>query len=429
MNKFEKLTKKLNVQIDTLPIIDSHEHLSPDPDGTWPQFDLCDLIFHNLNADLTSAGMPGVGTHAQTPWPAETTDCSIKWKSIRQYVTNIANMASFKGLLLGLKELHNFPYNMIDDSNWAMLNEQVVAAYQKKDWIDYVLKEKCNMKAAIIDMDTIEMDRDYFFPAIKLDYFMMSGLDPAKRKYIESKHDVKITSFEDFMSCLHSAFEEYVEGGAVAIKSVAAYYRSLFYQEVARAEVEKMFKLSSDRITPDMEKSFQNFVMHEICSLTEKKGLPIQFHTGKLAWNFRNIEDTKPTHLINLLQKYRQLRFDLFHGGYPYTGEFGIIANTFPNAYLDINGLSWTSLEVTKRCLSEWIEMVPQNKILWGADSYRVLEGVLGQLLYFKKILSEVLAQKVYDGYFDENFALEIAEKILFKNALNFFSLQERIEI
>ena len=104
--------------------------------------------------------------------------------------------------------------------------------------------------------------------------------------------------------------------------------------------------------------------------------MPIQFHTGKLAWNFRNVEDTKPTHLTNLLQKYRNLRFDLFHGGLPYTSEFDILVNNFPNAYLDVNGLSWTSHVVTKRCLSEWIEIVPQNKILWGADSYRVLEGV-----------------------------------------------------
>ena len=178
-----------------------------------------------------------------------------------------------------------------------------------------------------------------------------------------------------------------------------------------------------------MEKTFQDFVMNEICRLTEKSNLPIQFHTGKLAWNFQTVENTNPVHLTSLMQKYPRLKFDIFHGGIPYTGEFGVLANNFPNAFLDINGMLWTSFSITKRCVHEWIEMVPQNKILWGADSYRVLEGVLGQLLYFKKILSEVLAEKVYDGYFDEDFALEIAGKILYKNALNFFSLQERIEI
>ena len=163
-----KLSERLRMAIDTFPVISTHEHLGPDPDGAWPQFDLCDLFFHVLNADLTAAGMPGIGSHAQTPWPPDTTDAAIKWKAIQPYLKNIHNMASFKGLLLGLKKIHDFPHNTIDDSNWAILNEQVVAAYQRDDWIDYVLREKCNLKAAIVDMDTVTMDRDYLFPAIKL---------------------------------------------------------------------------------------------------------------------------------------------------------------------------------------------------------------------------------------------------------------------
>lgn len=429
MTKIEKLTERFRALIDTFPIVDSHEHLGPDPDGSWPKFDLCDLIFHNLNPDLTASGMPGIGTHAQTPWPLNTTDVSIKWKTISPYMKNITNMASYKGFLLGLKELHNFPYSTIDDSNWAMLNEQIVAVYQQDNWVDFVLKEKCNIKAAIIDMDTVIMDRDYFFPSIKLDYIMMSGLSPKGRKFLEEKHNIKIKSFEDFVDLLHAMFKEYVKKGAVAIKSVAAYYRTIEYNDATAGEAKRIFNLPFKKVTPDMVKTFQDFVMNEICGLTEKSGLPIQFHTGKLAWNFQTLKNTNPVHLTNLLQKYPRLKFGIFHGGIPYTGEFGALANNFPNSFLDINGMLWTSFSITKRCLHEWIEMVPQNKILWGADSYRVLEGVLGQLLYFKKILSEVLAEKVYDGYFNEDFALEIAEKILYKNALNFFSLQESIEI
>ena len=185
MTNFAKLLERIHSAINNIPVIDSHEHLGPDPDGSWPQFDLCDLIFHILNADLNSAGMPGIGTHAQTPWPLNTTDVSIKWKTISPYMKNITNMASYKGFLLGLKELHNFPYNTIDDSKWAMLNEQVTAAYKQDNWVDFVLKEKCNIKAAIVDMDTIELDRDYLFPSIKLDYFMMSGLSTKGRKFLE----------------------------------------------------------------------------------------------------------------------------------------------------------------------------------------------------------------------------------------------------
>jgi len=428
MHTNKKIFERLSAAIDKMPAIDAHDHLSPDSDGTWPQFDLCDLLFHNLNSDLTAGGMPGIGTHAQTPWNPDITDPAIKWKTLSPYMKQIENLASYKGLLLGIKALHDFTYRAIDDHNWAMLNEQVTAAYRRNDWVDYVLNEKCHIKAAIIDMDTVHTDRDYFFPAIKLDYIMMGGLSPTSRKNLEKKHDASIQTFDDFLTLLHRAFDEYLAGGAVAIKSVAAYYRSLFYREVTKPEAQKIFNMPFDNITPEMAKSFQDFVIHQICQLTEKSGLPIQFHTGKLAWNFQNVEQTNPNHLTNLLQKYRQLRFDLFHGGLPYGDEFGILVNNFPNAYLDLNGLSWTSFAVTKRYLSEWLEMTPQNKILWGADSYRVLEGVLGQLLYFKRILAEVLAQKIEDGYFDEDSALELAEKILYKNVCDFFALGDKIK-
>jgi len=54
---------------------------------------------------------------------------------------------------------------------------------------------------------------------------------------------------------------------------------------------------------------------------------------------------------------------------------------------------------------------------------------VVGQVIYFKKILSEVLAEKVNDGYFDEESALLISKNILYKNAHSLFGLQDKINL
>ncbi len=426
MNELVKLQEKILTDVTNMPIIDSHDHLGPDENGIIPEFDLCDLIFHNLNSDLINAGMPGIGTHAQTPWPSESNDPFVKWHAINNYLKNIENLTSYKVLLSGIKELYDFPYQSISDSNWEMLNEQVTSAYKNKDWTDFVLKDKCKIIAVIIDMNTIQMDRNYFFPAVKLDYIMMGGLNPKSREKIETKHNTKIRKFEDFVELIHTVFENYRKAGAVAIKSAAAYYRSIKYDIVSFKEAQEIFDTDYNELNGEMEEKFQNFVMHEIMKLVNEKEMPIQIHTGKLAWNFQTIKNTNPVHLTDLLQKYRLAKFDLFHGGLPYANEFGILANNFPNVYLDLNGLMWTSLIITKKYLSEWIEMVPQNKILWGADSFRVLEGVVGQVGYFKKILSDVLADKIAQGYFDEEFALEFARKILYKNAQKFFVLSEK---
>lgn len=427
VTNFAKLLERVHSAINNIPVIDSHEHLGPDQDGSWPQFDLCDLIFHILNSDLISAGMPGIGTHAQTPWPQGTRDTAKKWSVVAPYMRNIENMVSYQALLRGFKAVYDFPYVNINDDNWAMLNEQIVAAYQREDWIDYVLREKGNIRAAVVDMDTLSTGKDYLFPAMKMDFLMMQGVDPEGTKKLEKRFDVSLSTFRDLLDLIRSVFLQFKEGGAVAIKSVAAYYRTIDYTDVAEATARDIFDKGLQNISQDEKKILQDFVMNEICRLTAESGLPIQFHTGKLAWNFQFIENTNPVHLTVLMKKYPGLRFDIFHGGIPYTGEFGVLANNYPNAYLDINGMQWTSLEISRRCLSEWLEMVPQNKILWGADSYRVYEGALGQVLYFREILSGVLTDKVHSGLYEFDFAIELAKKILFENVTNFFSLQERI--
>ena len=50
-------------------------------------------------------------------------------------------------------------WTYIDNNNWSMLNEQVVTAYQREDWIDHVLTEKGGIRAAVVDMDTLYAGR------------------------------------------------------------------------------------------------------------------------------------------------------------------------------------------------------------------------------------------------------------------------------
>ncbi|MDD5764669.1 MAG: amidohydrolase family protein [Candidatus Marinimicrobia bacterium] len=427
MKKQSDIYADIKAVVDALPIYESHDHFAPNPDGEWPKFDLCDILFHNLNSDLTVSGMPGIGSHAATPWPQGTTDSVKKWKVVGPYMRNIENMVSYLGLLRGFKAVYDFPYVNIDDENWAMLNEQIVAAYKREDWIDYVLREKGNIQVAVVDMDTLSTDRDYLIPSMKMDFLMMQGTDPEGIKRLEKRFGVSLRTFQDLLDLIRSVFKQFKEGGAVAIKSVAAYYRTINYADVDEVTAKCIFDKGLKNITPNEKKILQDFVMNEICRLTEESDLPIQFHTGKLAWNFQFIENTNPNNLTTLMRKYPKLKFDVFHGGIPYTSEFGVLANNYPNAYLDINGMQWTSLDLSRRCLSEWIEMVPQNKIMWGADSYRVYEGALGQTLYFREILAGVLADKVQSGLYDFNFAIALAKKIMYENVADFFALQDRM--
>ncbi|NIP40594.1 MAG: hypothetical protein GTN39_03670, partial [Candidatus Aenigmarchaeota archaeon] len=107
---------------------------------------------------------------------------------------------------------------------------------------------------------------------------------------------------------------------------------------------------------------------------------------------------------------------------YPFASEIGVFANNFSHVYVDACFLPLISPTMTRETLSEWLELIPSNKILWGGDC-RSVEMAYGAILYIRELLLEVLSEKIQRTYFDEDEALEIALKILRENAIELYGL------
>jgi uncharacterized protein len=158
--------------------------------------------------------------------------------------------------------------------------------------------------------------------------------------------------------------------------------------------------------------------------LAKANDIPVQIHTGIQAHNGNIIENAKPTHLVNLFQEYPDVKFILFHGGYPYGGEQATLAKSFRNVYLDMCWLYIISPSYSERYLHEWFETVPANKIMAFGGDYANVEGTYSHLLLAKQIVSNVLIDKVKDGYFSENEAVNIAQMIFHDNAVRILNLK-----
>ena len=165
-------------------------------------------------------------------------------------------------------------------------------------------------------------------------------------------------------------------------------------------------------------------MMHRLIELARKYNKPIQIHTGLQAGDGNYIENSNPTHLANLFLKYRDVKFVLFHGGYPFDGELASLAKNFQNVYIDLCWLYIISPSYSYRYLHEWLETIPANKIMGFGGDYHNAENVYGHLLFAKEIIGNVLIEKVRDGYFSEEEAKTIATMILYDNAINLFSLR-----
>jgi hypothetical protein len=83
---------------------------------------------------------------------------------------------------------------------------------------------------------------------------------------------------------------------------------------------------------------------------------------------------------------------------------------------------------MARRALHEWLEVVPSDHILWGADCNHA-EGIYGATVATRDVLAEVLAEKVLRGELLEEHAARIGRQILRENALALFpQLKERVQ-
>ena len=164
--------------------------------------------------------------------------------------------------------------------------------------------------------------------------------------------------------------------------------------------------------------------MWRLVELSAKYELPFQIHTGQAR-----IQGSNPMLLVDLIEANPKTKFILFHGGYPVgrrdrrdraCGTPGTSGST--SVWLPT--LSYTT---AKRAFHEWLDAMPSNRIMWGADCNHA-EGIYGATEFTRRCLAEVLAEKVDRGDLREEHALRIGRQILRDNALELFpQLKERL--
>ena len=410
------IARELLRTTDALPLIDTHEHMERDQQGRYYGSDLFDMVKNTfyLWADLVSSGMP------TEPWATNENDDEKKWHVLRRYLPNVVASGYYRGIVRGLQAIHGFDDELIDDSNWHSLNERIRKAYADPEWPVKVMREKTHIRWAINDVDGFNMDRSLFLPSLKFDYLLRWGT-PSGREQIRQMDGEEFPRFDDYVKLLDRKINEFKQKGAVALKTVTPYYRGLDYEEVSADDARRAFHATGEP-TPAEKKAVEDFAFHRVVRRAIELNLPIQVHTGILAWNTTFLPYCNPTQLNALFLRYPQCRFVLFHGGYPFSDELGVLVKTFPNVYLDLCWMPWISLELTKRFLDVWLEIVPSNKFMWGGDAHRA-ECIHGHWLLAQQAVCEVLGEKVRSRALDHQSALRIAQGIFRDNAQSFFSI------
>lgn len=413
--------------ISNMKLADTHEHLPPSDHNLSPTGDILSIYFTAyLYEDLISAGLA-----------REDAQCALdarfplmrRWETIEPYWRLMRNTAYAReanltvSLLYGIDGFHT---DTLEELNDRFLQSRHPGRYEE------ILHGKCRIERCLLDSD-LDADPRYFRSTVRMDRFIYPRNLEMFRD-IERVTGMRVCSFDDWLEACDRYFDWAIRKGAVALKSNLAYERSLYYERASYHEAENEFR---DLLVPlrypvwDNEyirtgKKLQDYMMHHILGLAQRKGLPFQFHTGLQAGNGNMMADADPELLCNLFLEYPDVKFCVMHIGYPHYLKLAALAKCFPNVYIDMCWAHIISPNACVNALGEYLDVTPMNKIFAFGGDHHHIDAVAGHVHMMRRNVAQALAAKVEHGDFGRDDALEIAHRILYQNPMDVYHLEKR---
>jgi predicted TIM-barrel fold metal-dependent hydrolase len=411
---------RIKASLDAVPAIDTHDHLRPFKE--IPNQDQTDqgrgVTLHSI-----FAGSYFKGINRLSPWP-EGKDFHQWWNSAKRDFDDARATSSYRYLLPAFRDLYGIDFDTITSEQARQLNDRIFANYKDDKWLIDVVTRRANIELMFIDpyWARLQFARAYKFsvPLLNVTEIMTgthrSHFPDADSPYLfAERRGMKVETLDDYLAAVEKIFAEAVAADAVCLKSTQAYQRTLLYENVPKERAVAAFGKPIDKLAPAERKDFEDFMFWQIVKLSAKYDLPFQIHTGH-----GRLQGSSPMLLLDVIQAHPTTKFVLFHGGFPWIGETGAIAMRHRNVWIDSVWLPTLSYTMAKRAYQEWLEIVPADRIMWGADTVQA-EGIYAATEFTRQCLAEALAEKVERGELREEHARQIGRQILRDNALKLF--------
>ena len=441
------LRDEIRQELETIKLLDTHEHLEPEEEFLTRHVDFGRLFYHYASSDLVSAGMPA----DQILAVIYDTDRSPedKWQSMSKYWDAASNTAYCRCIERAIADLYGYPG--LNGDTVAGLSA-AMAANRRPGYYRSVF-DRAGIERAMWHRLTLtqrpplayapDYDRDLFVADIVGNDFVEPRAADKYEKYTgkvgpsnveqdraawlaawELREGRDFDTFESYLAMSEAFLARYAEE-ADALKFNLAYSREILFTERPASEIRPIYGRMRRglAVSEDEFRAFQDYVVHYLVRLCGECGLVVKFHTGLQEGNGNLLANARPILLNNLFLQYPRVRFDLFHLGYPYHEEAGILAKVFPNVYADFCWVWIINPAAGRRILAEYLEMVPANKILGFGGDFITIEGCYAHAVMAKDNLARVLAEKVTDGAMSRGAASRVGRMLLRENAVELFGL------
>ena len=116
------------------------------------------------------------------------------------------------------------------------------------------------------------------------------------------------------------------------------------------------------------------------------------------------------------IRSLNRLKVTLLHGGYPYSSQLAALAQTYGNVFLDFSWMPYLHHFYLRQKLTEWLEILPANKLLFGSDA-GAPEFHVASAHFARQALNHVLNDGVQRGVWNAQQVDWLARRALHDNA------------
>ncbi|WP_373893821.1 amidohydrolase family protein [Virgibacillus sp. CBA3643] len=394
----------LNTMIQHTPIFSTHEHHREDDFHTKLNLD---EVLRNSYVGWLSPGH----YMSQSSVPG---DSEIERK---RWLDTVRTNSYFVWLEKSINKIYQF--EEINEKNWDDISETISKSHQDPSFHLDILEKEAKYKRFVVDYYWDPGHNlshpDYVSSAYRMDSWLFGFHSECAGDHENvnprdiSDEDMKdLDAYED---AIRSELDKKKEE-VVAFKCTAAYSRSLSFARTKRSIAEKIFGRHPDQVSEEEKMAFSNYMFHFFLEVARERDLPIQIHTG-----LGKISGSNPMLLEPVIANNPDVKFVLFHGGFPWIYETAGLAHNYKNVYLDINWLPLISTKAAEIALHTYLEVIPSNShISWGGDNWTSEESV-GASMAFRHVVTKVLNDKIDNSFYRLKDAEDLIEKLFFRNA------------
>jgi len=410
--KLSPLESKLVAALAQMEIIDAHEHIFPESVRVDTKIDVLTFFSHYTQGDLRVAGMSEADLkemgNAEVPLDRRWRLFAPHWEQIRWgSYARAARIAVRK--FYGADDINDETYVEISDA---------MAAANKPGLYEKVLRDACNIRTALTQCQRTDLGTPLLTPVMPLlpNMWDLETWRGVTEGFGEGSLAVK--DVDGFLEAGRAYVLRVKSEGAVGLKMLSNPYEAP--SRAAAGECFSQLRAGAVESLP-MRNPLRDYVVEEMIRFAGEQDLVVCVHTGYWG-DFRTLD---PLHMIPILERHPNVRFDMYHLGYPWVRESIMLGKGFHNVWLNFCWTHIISQRFAMDGLDEVIDMVPMNKVIgFGGDYNLPVEKVYGHLVMAREDIARVLAARIERGCMDEDEALALARKWLWENPVEMYRLK-----